>query len=264
MEIGLDDERFEAYRVDPLPAQGSLPGILLIQEIWGVDKHIVNVARRLARAGYLVCAPDLYSRGERAEALTRERIEAARALLDSLPQTAWSDEGARALAELPPDESERVSVTLGALFSRTGGLEVHIPALQATVRRMAEDERSNGRIASLGFCMGGSLSGLLACHEPGLSAAVIFYGSPPPSELLDQIEVPLIGFYGELDHRITDSIPDFARATEAAGKSFEHKVYSGASHAFFNDTRSSYRVDAARDSWARALAFLNRTIGGGS
>jgi carboxymethylenebutenolidase len=71
---------------------------------------------------------------------------------------------------------------------------------------------------------------------------------------------PLVGFYGGADPRITDQVPAMAAAVESAGGSFEHHVYDGAPHAFFNDTRPSYRVEAARDAWARLLGFFNRHL----
>jgi carboxymethylenebutenolidase len=71
----------------------------------------------------------------------------------------------------------------------------------------------------------------------------------------------VIGFYGGLDQRINAGIPAFAEAMRAAGKRFEHRIYEGAPHAFFNDTRPSYEVRAARASFARLLEFLQGTTG---
>jgi len=114
----------------------------------------------------------------------------------------------------------------------------------------------SGRVGSVGWCMGGGLSGRLACRDAQLEAAVIFYGMAPPAEELAAITCPVLGFYGADDPRITADVPTFAEAMSVAGKSFEHHLYEGAPHAFFNDTRPSYHVDAARDAWARCLTFF--------
>jgi len=75
------------------------------------------------------------------------------------------------------------------------------------------------------------------------------------------LSCPLLGFYGGDDHRITDAVPTMAKTIEEIGGSFEHHIYPGAPHAFFNDTRPSFRVDAARDAWARLLGFFAEHLG---
>ena len=104
--------------------------------------------------------------------------------------------------------------------------------------------------------MGGGLAARLACAESALAGAAIFYGEPAPGELVSLISCPVIGFYGGEDPRITDTVPAFAETMKAAGKAYEPHVYPDAPHAFFNDTRPSYTVDAARDAWACLLGFF--------
>ena len=84
----------------------------------------------------------------------------------------------------------------------------------------------------------------------------------PPAEKVAGIACPVIAFYGAKDQRVNAGIPGFQEAMRAAGKSFEHHVYDGAGHAFFNDDAPSYDVNAARDSWARLLAFFAKTLSG--
>ena len=115
-------------------------------------------------------------------------------------------------------------------------------------------------MGSVGFCMGGGLSTLLACSDPELSAAAVFYGMPPSEERLQALVCPLLGFYGGADPRVTDTVPAMAKAIAEAGGSFEYHVYPGAPHAFFNDTRPAYRIEAARDAWARVLGFFARHL----
>ena len=228
-----------AYRVRPSAAQGRLPAVMVIQEVWGVDDHIRDVAHRLATAGYLTLAPDLLALGgQRPAAVSPERVEAAKQFLNTLPPGGWGDTSARqeALQALPETERERIEQSLAPLFAGPARLEEYAGPLAASVAHLqADPEVRPAGIGSVGFCMGGALSARLAC--------------------------PLLGFYGAEDSRITDGVPALAEAVRARGGSFEHHVYPGTGHAFFNDTRPSFRVDAARDAWARTLGFFNQHLG---
>jgi carboxymethylenebutenolidase len=142
---------------------------------------------------------------------------------------------------------------------RTRDLSQNVADLQAARHWLASRTFTRAdRIASLGFCMGGSLSARLAARGAPLAACVIFYGENPPSEQIQNIRCPVLGLYGGDDHRLTDHVPAFATAMQRAGRSFEYHVYPGAPHAFFNDTRATYRAEAAADAWTRVLAFLHR------
>ncbi|HLI31553.1 MAG TPA: dienelactone hydrolase family protein [Solirubrobacteraceae bacterium] len=261
IEYGSDGASVAAYlaRAHPAAAQ-PLPGVLVIQEIWGPDGHICDVAQRLAEAGYLALAVDLYSHGGRPPELAAERIEAAKSFLDSVGQTAWMDPAARAaeLAKLPAERAEQVGATLGALLSGTRPMGRYLADLRAAYAWLAQHPGCDGRVASVGFCLGGGLSAQLACSESALAAAVIFYGAAPAAEQVAQIACPLLGIYGAEDERINAGVPAFAGAMAAAGKAFEAIYFEGAGHAFFNDTRASYRAGPARSAWARTLDFLDR------
>ena len=253
-----------AYRAKPAMVTEPLPAVLVIQEAWGVDEHIQDVTRRVATSGYLALAPDLYAAGgERPDAVRPERVRAVKEFLNSLPPTALGDQRARqeALDRLPEQERSRVTESLAAVFAGSGRAEAFVSLLQAAVGHLRADADAAGRrVGSVGFCMGGGLSALLACSDPELSAAAVFYGMPPSEERLQALACPLLGFYGEADHRVTDTVPATAKAVAEAGGSYEYHVYPGAPHAFFNDTRPSYRVEAARDSWARLLGFFARYL----
>lgn len=257
IEIGSGEQTFAAYRVRPAAADGSLPAVLVIQEAWGVDAHIQDMAERLATAGYLTLAPDLYSVGARPPELAPERVAAVKGFLETVPPAVWSDPAGReqALSALPVDERERISGTMAVLF---GGLDPrqHLPALDDAFRALLHDAACDGHIGSVGWCLGGSLSARLACREPRLGAAVVFYGSAPPDDEIPAIACPVLGLYGADDTRISATVPDLAQAMARAGVAFEHHIYPDAPHAFFNDTRRSYRAGAARDAWARCLTFF--------
>ena len=119
----------------------------------------------------------------------------------------------------------------------------------------------DGRIAVTGFCFGGSYSFALAAADPRIRAAVPFYGSPPDSANVSAITGPVLAFYGDLDENLMASLPTVTRAMTDAGVDFQPTVYSGARHAFFNDTNSmTYTADAAADAWQRTLAFLEQQL----
>jgi carboxymethylenebutenolidase len=233
------------------------PGLLVIQEAWGVDDHIQDVAKRYAQAGYSVLAPDLYFEGQgRPEALTEARVKEAKEFLDSLPPGAWGrpEERDKAMAALPADLGKRVNETMQTIF---GGIQAdkpkHLKILQEAATWL---KQSSPSVAALGFCMGGGLAGLCAAEVPGLAGAVIFYGQAIPKELASKVGCKVLAFHGATDTRLVDGLPDFEKDMKEAGKSLEVHVYAGAGHAFLNDTRPSYSPTASREAFARSLAFL--------
>ncbi len=156
------------YFAMPERAATPLPAVVVIQEIWGVEEHIEDVARRIAASGYATLAADIFSvNGKRPEHLTRERIAELQAFMGTLPPAAWGDQAAReaALQKLPASERGRVSETFGGLFGQSQEWrESFIPALRDAVRylRRERPETKGQKVACVGFCMGGGLSALLA------------------------------------------------------------------------------------------------------
>jgi carboxymethylenebutenolidase len=255
--------KYTGYLAKPSAIAGPLPAVIVLQEIWGVDPHIQDVTNRFAMAGYVAFAPDLYAlNGERPAPLKDDRIESMKAFLDSLPIGSWGNQEAReqALSGKPEQERKQLKETQEAIFNMDfPGYLKRVTAAAAYLRD--EEPASKGqKVGSVGFCLGGALSAQLACLDPQLSAAVIFYGNAPQPEQLAGIACPVLGLYGGKDARITDNVPAFADAMKAAGKTFVSHVYPEAPHAFFNDTRPSYRADAARDAFSRTLAFLNEHL----
>lgn len=257
------------YFAIPERAAAPLPGIVVISEIWGVEDHIEDVTRRVAAAGYAALAPDLFAEnGNRLPALTRERIAGMQAFMSRLPPGAWGDTAARdaTLAALPAEERGRVQETHAALFGMSPERrESLVGALRDAVHYLGHErpETVEQPVACVGFCMGGGLSALLACEEPELAGAAVFYGATPAPEKLARVSCPLIAFYGETDARVNAGVPAFEEGMKRAGRFFERYVYEGAGHSFFNDTRGSYEVKATRDSWARLLGFFSRVLGPG-
>jgi carboxymethylenebutenolidase len=229
----------------PELAQAPLPGVLVIQEVMGVNEHIEEVTRRIAAAGYVALAPDLFAvKGERPAALSRERIAKAMSFL------------------FRRQISESMGQISGpAVFGRMEGMTHQLRSAVRYLRSERAETRMQ-RVGCVGFCMGGGLSALLACEEPELAAAAVYYGTAPSPEKVARINCPIIAFYGERDQRVNAGIPGFEEGMRKAGKSFEYHVYPGAAHAFFNDDGRAYEVRAARDSFARLLTFFAKNLSG--
>jgi carboxymethylenebutenolidase len=253
-----------ATLVRPAAASGALPAVIVVHEGWGVDAHVHDIAGRIATAGYLAFVPDLYAHGgARPPELAPDRIDALKRFTDTLPPPGLGDEEVRerALADMPETERDRIRESVTAMFAGMREPAPFVSDLRGAVEHLGDHPDCNGQIGAIGFCLGGSLTGLLACEERGLRAAVVYYGTPPPGERVGGIRCPVLGVYGGADGRVTGAVPAFAEAMQAAGRRFEPHVYPGAPHAFFNDTRPAYRVRAARDAWARTLAFFAEQLG---
>ena len=260
-----ENDTFTGQLFYPSNAKLPLPSVIVIQEAWGVDAHIEDVAHRIAMAGYATFAPDVYARdGARPAPLTRERGAEAKAFFDRLtpPQMIDPDERAKAMEQEPEPLRTRLRESVRAIFTTAAGGETNLAPVLAAAKWLREscDVTRGEKIASVGFCMGGGLSALLAAHDPQLAAAVIFYGTAPREELVAKIQCPVLGLYGATDARINAGLPAFVAAMAKHGKPFEHYLYEGAGHAFFNDTRASYEVRAARDAWVRTLAMFHEHL----
>lgn len=215
-----------AYMVSP-QARGPRAAVIVVQEWWGLNEHIKDVARRYAREGYVAIAPDLYSRlGHK---VTTDPNEAAK-LMNTLKQ----EEGLKDL-----------NATVAYLKT--------VQSVDAT------------RIGVTGFCMGGSYALMLPCLNPAIKAAVPFYGQVPnPDTPIKNLSGPILYVYGEDDGWITKAdVQRLASALKKYNKAGEIKTYPGAPHAFFNDTRKDvYKPTEAKDAWARATAFFRQHLQG--
>jgi carboxymethylenebutenolidase len=215
----------KAFVAEPADAESS-PAAIVVQEWWGLNEHIREIARRLARENYFAIAPDLYSRQGNTVATT-------------------------------PEEAARL---MGGLRKEDG-----IADLQTTVQWLrAQEETASSRIGITGFCMGGSYAMLLPCESKEIAAAAPFYGEIPPDEKIQQLSCPIFYAYGENDGWIQRSDVDrLAGALKKFGKNGEVRIYQGCSHGFFNDTRADvYRPDEAKDAWERTLKVFAANLRG--
>lgn len=196
---------------------GPFPAIVVIHEWWGLNDQIKGMATKFAESGYVALAVDLY----------RGRVTADR------------DEAHELSRSLPEDRAIRdLKAAVGYLRSR---LDVR-----------------HDRIGSIGWCMGGGYSLVLALNQPDLTASVIYYGRlVTEATSLRRLNTPILGFFGEEDRGIPVSgVREFEAQANGLGKSVTVHIYPGAGHAFANETRPSYRPEAAADAWEKTLSFF--------
>jgi len=225
-----------AYLVLP-DGKGPFSAVIVVHEIWGLVEHIKDVARRLAGQGYAAIAPDLYTR-------------------EGGPPTSGDLQVFRKfLGEIPDRQI-------------VGDLEAAFHYLQGR-----PDIRKE-KIGIIGFCMGGFYALFASAQIPGLRAAVDFYGRLVYPELTEKkplspldraknIRCPIQFHFGEADPSIPlDQVSRLKEILGTHGKTFELYTYPDAPHAFFNDTRDSYRPAAAQLAWQRTLAFFAKHLKG--
>jgi carboxymethylenebutenolidase len=213
-----------AYLTRP-KGEGRLPAVVVLHENRGLVDHIRDVARRLAKAGYVALAPDLLSRqgGTGSFASPDAAIEGIRKV-----------------------DEEVVTKDL------TGGINY---------LKGQNYVRAN-KIGVVGFCWSGGQATLILTRNRDLAAGVVYYGrNPNDLEDVKNISAPVLASYGEKDERITAGVPALEEAMKKYGKSFEYKIYPGAQHAFNNDTNPQrYDAEAAKDAWSRTLDFFKKHL----
>ncbi len=211
-----------------VPASGSGPGIVLVQEWWGLDSGTRDAAERLGREGFVVLAPDLYH--------------------GDLAEHTEMDKAAQLMTELPPDRAARDMS--GAIDYLAG-----------------HDAVTSDGIGVVGFCMGGMLAFLLATNRPDkVKAVAAFYGFPAgPSEPdWSKLEAPVRGHMAENDDFFG---PDAARALESKlqgmGKDVQFTVHPGTGHAFMATHNALGTRDEAlaEKIWPEVVGFLHGQLG---
>jgi len=221
-----DGTKMDAYTVRP-EAAGTYPGLLVFQEIFGVNQHIREVTERLAAQGYVAIAPDLFHRSAPGFDGSYEDLESGIAQASNLTRD---------------------------------GL---VADIEAAFNWLNNNLAAQGRrIGSVGFCMGGRIAVLANAFVP-LAAAVSYYGGVTPNmaELVPRLGAPMLFYWGGLDKHIPpEQHRTFTDAMKTAGKEYVDVEFSHADHGFFCDHRPAYNAQAAAESWALTLAFLRNRL----
>ena len=207
----------EGYMVRPAAAEGKLPAVLVIHENRGLNPYIKDVARRLAKSGFMAFAPDgLYPQGG-----------------------------------YPGNDAD------GREMQRNVDRAQLMNDFFAGFEYLVGHSGSTGRVGAVGFCYGGGVCNALAVAYPEMGASVPYYGRQAKAEDVPRIQAPLMLHYGELDNRINEGWPAYEEALKANGKTYEAYIYAGANHGFHNDSTPRYDEANANLSWERTIGHFN-------
>lgn len=204
------------YLVKPANATGPLPAVVVVHENRGLNPYIEDVARRVAKAGFIALSPD----------------------------------GLSSVGGYPGNDAD------GRELQRTVDREKLMNDFFAAYEFMAGHDDTSGKVGCVGFCYGGGVCNALAVAYPELGASVPFYGRQAAAEDVPRIEAPLLLHYAELDERINEGWPAYEAALQEHGKTYTAHIYPGVNHGFHNDSTPRYDEAAAELAWDRTISFF--------
>ena len=209
------------YMVVPAGLEGKAPTVLVIHENRGLNPYVKDVARRLAKAGFIAFAPDA---------------------LHALGGYPGNDDEGRAMQR----SLDRAKIEED-FIAAAKGLKKH--------------PSGNGKLGAVGFCFGGYIVNMLAAVMPGeLNAGVPYYGTPAAEELRPNVKGPLMIQFGGLDKRVNATWPDYEKVLKENGAEYVAHFYEGVNHGFHNDSTGRYAPEEAELSWSRTLEFFNKHL----
>lgn len=208
------------YLVKPAGAEGRLPAVLVVHENRGLNPYIEDVARRVAKAGFMALAPD----------------------------------GLTSVGGYPGNDDE------GRELQRTVDPEKLMNDFFVGCEHLLTRDDSTGKVGAVGFCYGGGVCNALAVAYPELAASVPFYGRQAAAADVPKIQAPLLLHYAGLDERINAGWPEYEAALQAHGKVYEAHVYPEANHGFHNDSTPRYDQATAELAWSRTIDWFNRYL----
>ncbi|WP_371194537.1 dienelactone hydrolase family protein [Glaciecola sp. SC05] len=205
------------YLVVPENLDSQAPTVLVVHENRGLNPYIKDVARRLAKAGYIAFAPDaLYP-----------------------------------LGGYPGNDDD------GRTMQRSMQRDLIEQDFMAAATWLKAHSKSTSKLGVVGFCFGGYISNLLAASMPEqIDAAVPYYGTPASESLQANVTGPLLIHFAEQDQRVNASWPGYEAILKANNADYKAYFYAGAQHGFHNDSTSRYSPEDAELSWQRTLDFF--------
>jgi carboxymethylenebutenolidase len=210
----------KGYLAQP-KGKNKLGAVLVIHENRGLNPHIKDVTRRMAKEGFLALAPDA---------------------LSPFGGTPADEEAAREMFGKLDAKQNLNNFLKGLVYLRS-------------------HPQSNKKTGAVGFCWGGAMVNQLAVNDPALNAAVAYYGRQADAADVPKIKAVLQLHYGGLDERVNAGIPAYEAALKAAGVKHELYVYEGAQHAFNNDTAPTrYNAEAAKLAWDRTIKLFKTQL----
>lgn len=209
------------YLVKPSKLSGKAPSVLVVHENRGLNPYVKDVARRLAKKGYVAFAPDA---------------------LHSLGGYPGNDDEGKKMQK----SMERARIEQDFI---------------AAAKYLKSHRLSSGKLGVVGFCFGGYISNMLAATLPGvINAAVPFYGTPAKDPVVRNVKGPLMLQFAELDKRVNKSWPAYETLLKEMNVDYQAYVYPGVNHGFHNDSTGRYNNDAAELAWSRTLAFFGKHL----
>jgi len=208
------------YLVKPAKATGKVPAVVVVHENRGLNPYIEDVARRVAKAGYIALAPD----------------------------------GLSSVGGYPGNDEE------GKILQQKVDPTKLMNDFFAAVEFMQKHPDATGKVGITGFCYGGGVSNATAVAWPELACAVPFYGRQPPAADVAKIKAPLLLHYAELDKNVNEGWPAYEAALKSNGKVYEAWIYPGVNHGFHNDSTPRYDEPAAELAWKRTLGWFEKYL----
>lgn len=209
------------YLVQPKSLSGKAPMVLVVHENRGLNPYIKDVARRLAKEGYVAFAPDILF------------------TLGGYPGN--DDEGKAMQKSMDKDKIEQDFIA-AANFLKT-------------------HEMSSGKLGVVGFCFGGYISNMLAAALPEtIDAAVPFYGTPAKEPVVNNIKGPLMIQFAQLDKRVNATWPAYEALLKDKKVDYQAFIYPGTNHGFHNDSTGRYDKAAAELAWSRTVGFFTKHL----
>ncbi|HAS6018330.1 TPA: dienelactone hydrolase family protein [Vibrio vulnificus] len=211
----------KGYLVVPTQLTTPLPVVLVVHENRGLNPYIQDVARRLAKQGFVAFAPD------------------ALAPVGGYPGN--DDQGRELQKNLDRAKIEQDFIA-AAQYLKTHTL-------------------SNGKLGAVGFCFGGYVVNMLAAvMGEELNAGVPFYGTPAEKSLRADIKAPLQLHFAELDQRVNATWPDYEQDLKAINARYNAFIYPKVNHGFHNDSTARYAPEEAELAWQRTVEFFRREL----
>ncbi len=208
----------QGYLVLPSNISKAVPAVLVVHENRGLNPYIKDVARRLAKQGFIAFAPDA---------------------LFPLGGYPGNDEKGKEMQRSMDRQKIENDFIAAANFIK-------------------QHEKTTDKLGVVGFCFGGYISNFLAAKIPDvINAAVPFYGTPAAENLVSQVKGPLLLNFAENDSRVNASWPAYESTLKSNGVDYEAHIYPGTQHGFHNDSTSRYDPKAAELAWSRTVDFFN-------
>lgn len=208
------------YLARPANAKGKVPAVVVVHENRGLNPYIEDVARRLAKQGYIALAPD----------------------------------GLSSVGGYPGNDEA------GVALQKTVDPQKLMNDFFAAIEWSMQHEASTGKVGITGFCYGGGVANAAAVAYPELGAAVSFYGRQPDAGDVSRIKAPVMVHLAELDTRINEGWPAYEQALKANKVTYQAYIYPGVNHGFHNDSTPRYDEAAATLAWDRTLSWFGKYL----